>query len=68
MSVAKNTEITSRSKESFNHAMEQGIARFEETVENVRQAWVKDQKVMCSDQGIEEYHVTMRVTFVLENA
>ena len=66
-SVAKNTEITSRSPESFQHAIEQGIGRFAETVDNVKQAWVKDQSLKCSDDGIEEYQVTMKVTFVLEN-
>ena len=66
-SVAKNTEITSRSPESFQHAIEQGIGRFSETVDNVKQAWVKDQSLKCSGNGIEEYQVTMKVTFVLEN-
>ena len=68
MTVAKNTEITARSPESFDHAMEQGIARFEESVHNVKSAWIKEQKVRCSDSGgIEEYHVTLKVTFVLDN-
>ena len=65
MSVAKVMEITSRSKESFEHAIETGIARAEETVENVKAAWVKEQKVTCNDRGIDEYHVTMKVTFIL---
>jgi hypothetical protein len=65
MSVAKVMEITSRSKESFEHAIETGIARAEETIDNVKSAWVKEQKVTCNGRGIDEYHVTMKVTFIL---
>lgn len=66
MSVAKNMEITSRSKENFEHAIQSGIDRAEETISNVKSAWIKEQKVTCNQHGIDEYHVTMKVTFVLE--
>lgn len=67
MSVAKVTEITSRSKESFEHAIKQGIDRVEETLNNVRSAWIKEQSLTCNDRGIDEFQVTMKVTFVLED-
>lgn len=67
MSVAKVMEITSRSKENFEHAIQQGIERTEQTIQNVQQAWIKEQKVTCNERGIDEYHVTMKVTFVLED-
>lgn len=66
MSVAKNMEITARSRENFDHAIESGIARAEETIDNVKSAWIKEQKVKCGANGIDEYHVTMKLTFVLE--
>ena len=66
MSVAKVTEITSRSPESFQHAIERGIARAEESLHNVKSAWVKEQQVKCGPNGIEEYQVNMKVTFVLD--
>jgi len=65
MTVGKVTEITARSPESFEHAMEKGISRAEETLKNVQSAWIKEQKVWISDQGREEYQVDLKVTFVL---
>jgi flavin-binding protein dodecin len=67
MSVAKVTEITARSPESFQHAMERGIDRVEDTIHNVKSAWVKDQKVTCDEHGIDEYHVDLKVTFILDD-
>ena len=67
MSVGKVTEISARSPESFEHAIERGIARAEETIKNVKSAWIKEQQVKCGPQGIEEYQVNMKVTFVLED-
>ena len=67
MSVGKVMEISARSPESFDHAIEQGISRAEETITNVKSAWIKDQKVKCGSHGIEEYQVIMKVTFVLED-
>ncbi len=66
MTVGKVTEITARSPESFDHAMEQGISRAEDTLKNVKSAWVKDQKITCDEHGIDEYHVDLKVTFILD--
>lgn len=65
MSVARVTEITSASTKSFNDAVEQGIARANKTLKNVRGAWIAEQKVTVEKGKIAEYRVTMRVTFVL---
>jgi flavin-binding protein dodecin len=65
MSVAKVIEISSASSESFEDAIEKGIARATETVENVRGAWVKEQQVKVENGKITEYRVDMKVTFVL---
>jgi flavin-binding protein dodecin len=40
MSVAKVTEIIASSPESFDDAVNKGIKRAGETLENVRSAWV----------------------------
>ena len=45
MSVAKNIEITSTSPTSFEDALSVGIQRAAKTIDNIRGAWVKEQKV-----------------------
>ncbi len=66
MSVAKNIEITSTSPSSFEDAIEKGIARAARTIDNVRGAWIKEQKINVSNGKATEYQVTMIVTFVLD--
>jgi len=67
MSVARVTEITAGSPKSFEDAVQIGIARAEKTLDKVRGAWVKEQKVTVEDGRISEYRVTMKVTFVLRD-
>jgi flavin-binding protein dodecin len=65
MTVAKVTEITSTSKVSFEDAIQQGIARVNKTLRNVKGAWIQSQKIDIEDGKITQYRVGMRVTFVL---
>lgn len=67
MSVAKNIEITSSSPSSFDDAIKSGVQRASKTINNIRGAWVKEQKVEVSDGNVTEYRVTMIVTFVLSD-
>ena len=66
MSVAKVIELTSRSDESFEDAIQQGIARATKTLKNVEGAWIKEQKVTIAEGRITGYRVDMLVTFVLD--
>jgi len=65
MSVAKTIEISSESKTSFEDAIQHGIKRAEESLKNVKGAWIAEQKVVVEDGNIINYRVIMRVTFVL---
>ncbi len=65
MSVAKVTEIIASSDTSFEDAIQTGIARANETLRNVKGAWVSEMKVDCADGKITSYRVAMKVTFVL---
>lgn len=65
MSVAKVIEISSNSSKSFEDAIEQGIARASETVEDIRSAWIKEMQVKVEGRKIIEYRVDMKVTFVI---
>jgi len=66
MSVARITEITSASKESFEDAVRVGISRAAETIQGITGAWVEDQKVTVKDGKIDEYRVNLKVTFILK--
>ena len=67
MSVARNTEISATSTQSFEDAIKQGIDRATRTLRNVRSAWIKEQEVELRDNRVSEYKVTMIVTFVLDD-
>jgi flavin-binding protein dodecin len=67
MSVAKVIELTATSEESFEDAIDQGIARANKTLKNVEGAWIKEQKVMIKDGRITAYRVNLMITFVLNN-
>ena len=65
--VARVTEITTSSEKGFEDAIEVGIARANKTLENVKGAWIKSQKVVITGGKIVEYRVTMKVTFILKS-
>jgi flavin-binding protein dodecin len=65
MSVAKIVEISSSSNKSFEDAIVQGIQRASETLDDIRGAWVSEQKVVVEKGKISEYRVDMRVSFIL---
>ena len=65
--VARVTEISARSPDSFEDAVKVGIARATQTLRGVRSAWIKEQQVAVNDGGqIAEYQVNLMVTFVLD--
>ena len=67
MSVAKVTEIISSSKKSFEDAVDQGVSRACKTLDDVRSAWVQDQQVSVKGGKVDEYRVTLKLTFVLKD-
>ncbi len=68
MSVARVIELSATSTESFDDAVRQGIARANETLRNVRGAWVKEQEVKVENGQITSFEVIMKVTFVLDDS
>lgn len=65
MSVAKVTEITSASNVSFEDAIQKGIARAGETLENITGVWIQQQTCEVKNGKVTEWRVNMKVTFVL---
>ena len=66
MSVARVTEISATSEQSFEDAIRQGIERATQTFRGVTSAWVKEQQVRLRDGKIAEYQVNLKIPFVLE--
>lgn len=66
MSVARVTEISAKSEQSFEAAINEAIARATQTLRNVRSAWVKEQRVDIADGQVATYQVNLMVTFELE--
>ena len=66
MSVAKVIELSARSPNSFEDAIEKAITKAGETVSNIEGAWVKEQKVVVENGGITGYDVNLKITFVVD--
>ena len=65
MSVAKTIEVSADSTSGFDAAIQEGIAKAGESVENINRAWVKDQIVLIKDGRLVGYRVHMNLTFAL---
>ncbi|HET6669825.1 MAG TPA: dodecin family protein [Pyrinomonadaceae bacterium] len=66
MSIARITELSSTSSQSFEDAIQSGVARACRTLRNVRSAWVKEQQIRIDKDTIVEYQVNLMITFVLD--
>ena len=65
--VARVTEISAKSSESFEDAIRVGVERSTATLRNVQSAWVKEQRVSIENNAIANYQVNLLITFELEN-
>jgi flavin-binding protein dodecin len=66
VSVAKVIEISSTSQKGFEDAIQDGIARATNTIEDVTGAWVKEQQVVVEKGRVIGYRVNLKVTFILQ--
>ena len=66
MAVARVTEISATSPQSFEDAVRQGLERATKSLRGVTAAWIKDQRVKLEGGKVAEYQVNMEVTFVLD--
>ncbi len=65
MPIARVTELSATSDQSFEDAINQAVNRATQTLRNVESAWVKDQNVLI-ENGNSTYKVNVAITFVLE--
>jgi flavin-binding protein dodecin len=66
LTVARVTEMSAVSDQSFEDAVNMAIKRATSTLRNVEGAWVKDQNVLIENNNITGYKVNLAITFVLE--
>lgn len=66
MSVAKTIEISAESSTGFEDAVKTGIAKASETVHGIEGAYIKELKVVVSDNAVTSYRVHMQLTFRLD--
>ncbi len=67
MSVAKVTEISASSPNSFDDAVKVGIARASQTLKGIKSAWVNEMNVDIRDGQVTAYRVNMKITFILND-
>jgi dodecin len=65
-SVARVTELSCTSPESFEDAIRIGVERATATLRNVQSAWVKEQRVNIENDRAVSYQVNLLITFELE--
>ena len=65
--IARVTELSATSDQSFEDAINQGIERATSTLRNVESAWIKDMNVIIENNEVAAYKVNTAITFVLED-
>jgi len=66
MSIVRVTEITASSTKSFDDAVQIGIKRAGKTLDNIKSAWIQEQRVVVKGDQVSEYRVNMKVSFLLK--
>lgn len=66
MAVARVTKLTSSSSKGFQDAVDVAVKRAAKTLRGITGIEILSQKAKIIDGKIEEYRVTLEVTFVLE--
>ena len=66
MTVAKVIELTSASPKSIEDAVEQGVKRADQTIDQVEGVWLQDIKAVVKNGKVTEWRVNMKVTFLLK--
>jgi flavin-binding protein dodecin len=67
MSVAKVIELTAASPKSIEDAVETGVKRADQTLDQVEGVWVQEIKAVVKNGKVAEWRVNMKVTFLLKD-
>ena len=63
MSIMKVIELMAQSSDSWEDATRQAVAKASETLMNIKSVWVQDQSAIVKNGKVEEFRVTVKVTF-----
>ena len=63
MAVMKVIEIMASSGDSWEDAAKKAVAKAAESVKNIKSAWVQDQSVTVKNGKVDDYRVTLKITF-----
>jgi flavin-binding protein dodecin len=67
MTIAKSIEFSAESRESFDHAIKEGLQKARQSVKHLRSAWIENQQLELNDDGsIKLFRVWMKATFIVE--
>ena len=66
MAVASGSKFTAASPTSFDAAVQEGLTRASKTLRGITGLHVLEEKASVKNGKIDEYRVTMEVTFILE--
>lgn len=67
MAVARVTKITASSPKGFQEAVNEGLRRAAKTIRGISGLEIVSQKAKVASGKIQEYRVTLEVTFILED-
>ena len=67
MAVASVSRITASSSQGFDEAVKEGVKRASKTLRGITGVHVVEQKAKVNKGKIDEFRVTMEVTFLLED-
>lgn len=59
----KVIELMASSNESWEDATQKAIAKASESLTNIKSAWVQDQSATVKDGKVEDFRITLKVTF-----
>jgi flavin-binding protein dodecin len=59
----KVIELMADSPDSWEDATRKAVAKASETLTNIRSVWVKEQSAAVKNGKVEEFRVTLKVTF-----
>jgi len=65
--VAKVIEINCSSTKGIEDAVEKGLKKAAQTINNIKGAWMNELKVVTSPDGkVTEWWVNLKVTFIVD--
>jgi hypothetical protein len=66
MAVARITHVTASSRESWQDAVQQALARANKTLRNLTEIELVSQKATIEGGSIKEYWAEVKIKFILE--